>query len=111
MEYVSGVRAGEGSREWAYTLTSLPPEQADPARLLKLWRGHGQIENGLHWVRDVTLGEDGAPIRSGVTPAVLTGVRNVVLNLIRQAGYSNVASAQRRYAMYPHEALALLNSS
>jgi hypothetical protein len=108
VEYVSGQRAGECHRQWAYALTSLTPEEADPARLLSLWRGHWQIENGLHWVCDVTLGEDGAPIRSGAAPAVLAAVRNVVLSLIRQAGYTNIASAQRHYAMYPHEALALV---
>jgi hypothetical protein len=39
-------------------LTSLPFEQARPARLADLLRGHWTIENGLHWVRDVTFAED-----------------------------------------------------
>ena len=55
VEYVSGARAGETTNEWAYALTSLPPEQADATRLEQLWRGHWQIENGLQYVRDVTL--------------------------------------------------------
>src|SRR5258708_13112974 len=49
-------------------LTSLPPEQADPARLLALWRGHWQIENGLHWVPHVTLGEDPCQVPPGPPP-------------------------------------------
>ena len=42
--------------ERAYAITSLPPERADAARLLKIcvWG----IENRLHWVRDVVFGED-----------------------------------------------------
>lgn len=43
------------SVEIAYGVTSLAPAQADAARLLGLVRGHWQIENRLHWVRDVTL--------------------------------------------------------
>ena len=41
-----------------YAITSLPFEQARPARLAGLLRGNWTIENGLHWVRDVTLAED-----------------------------------------------------
>jgi predicted transposase YbfD/YdcC len=110
VEYVSGRRgrARETTREEAFALTSLPPEQADPARLLALWRGHWQIENGLHWVRDVTLGEDACQVRSGRAPAVFAACRNTCLGLLRRAGHANVAAALRRHAMYPREALALL---
>jgi len=58
VEYSSGLKAGTCPEEWAYALTSLAPEQADPARLERLWRGHWPIENGLQYVRDVSLGED-----------------------------------------------------
>lgn len=108
VEYVSGQRAGTSRREWAYALTSLTPAQADPSRLLQIWRGQWQIENGLHYVRDVTLGEDASQIRCGQGPAVFAAVRNTALGLIRLAGHANVAAAQRRYAMHPAEALALL---
>jgi len=108
VEYVSGQQAGRTTSEWAYALTSLTSAQADPARLLQVWRGQWQIENGLHHVRDVTLGEDASPIRCGQGPAVFAAVRNTALGLIRLARHSNIAAAQRRYAMYPWEALTLL---
>jgi hypothetical protein len=108
VEYVSGRRAGERTSEWAYALTSLTPAQADPSRLLHIWRGQWQIENGLHHVRDVTCGEDASQIRCGQGPAVFAAVRNTALGLTRLARQTNVAAAQRRYAMYPWEALALL---
>ncbi|MGL5097728.1 MAG: transposase, partial [Planctomycetia bacterium] len=50
---------GKTTVEAAYGITSLPPEQADAARLRELTRGRWGIENGLQWVKDVTLGEDG----------------------------------------------------
>lgn len=108
VEYVSGARAGECRRAWAFALTSLPPEQADIGRLERLWRGHWQIENRLHYVRDVTLGEDACQVRAGQAPANLAACRNIALNLLRRAGATNIAAALRRHAMYPHEALALL---
>jgi predicted transposase YbfD/YdcC len=108
VEYVSGQRVGECRSEWAYALTSLPPAQADARRLERLWRGHWQIENSLHYVRDVTFGEDACPVRSGHAPANLAACRNAALNVLRQTGVANIAAALRRHAMYPHEALALL---
>jgi predicted transposase YbfD/YdcC len=108
VEYVSGARAGETSAEWAHAVTSLPPAQADAARLEQLWRGHWTIENGLHYVRDVTLGEDACQVRSDHAPANFAACRNAALNLLRLAGVTNVAAALRRHAMYPRQALALL---
>lgn len=108
VEYVSGAKVGTSREEWSYALTSLPPAQADATRLEALWRGHWQIENGLHYVRDVTLGEDACQVRTGRAPANFAACRNTALNLLRRAGVTNVAAALRRHAMYPHEALALL---
>ena len=96
VEYVSGARAGTTRAEWAYALTSLPPHQADAARLEHLWRGHWQIENGLHYVRDVTLGEDASQVRTQHAPANFAACRNTALNLLRQHGVTNIAAALRQ---------------
>jgi predicted transposase YbfD/YdcC len=106
--YISGAKVGTTREEWSYALTSLPPDQADAARLEQMWRGHWQIENGLHYVRDVTLGEDACQVRSDRAPANLAACRNAALNLLRLAGVTNIAAALRRHAMYPQKALALL---
>jgi len=111
VEYVSGKRAGDTTSAWAYALTSLPPNQADAARLEQLWRGHWQIENGLHYVRDATLGEDACQVRANHAPANLAACRNTALNLLRLTGVTNIAAALRRHAMYPRQALALLGLS
>jgi len=51
--------------ETSYAVTSLPAAQARPAQLAEWIRGHWKIENQLHWVRDVTLGEDLSQARTG----------------------------------------------
>jgi hypothetical protein len=54
--------------------TSLPRERADARRLLALARQHWGIENRLHYVRDVTLGEDDCRVRSGAAPQALAAI-------------------------------------
>src|ERR671938_1026224 len=58
-------RRGRWQIEVHYKITSLPAELAGPNELLRLSRAHGAIENELHYVRDVTLGEDASRIRGG----------------------------------------------
>ena len=76
-------RRGKTTVEWAYAITSLPPERAGPQRLLKLWRGHWGIAWRLHWVRDVTFGEDACRARSGAPPQAMAALRNLVIGLLR----------------------------
>ena len=59
---------GETTVEVVYGMTSLEPEEADAERLSGLVRAHWGIENGLHYVRDVTLGEDACRVRTGTAP-------------------------------------------
>ncbi len=46
---------GQTSVEDEYGITSLDRDRADAAGLLHFRRTHWRIENGLHYVRDVTL--------------------------------------------------------
>lgn len=91
-----------------YYITSLPPEKADPQRLLALSRGHWGIENRLHWVRDVTFDEDRCQVRSEAAPQVLAALRNTAIALLRWMGATNIAAAMRTYAAHPTGALALV---
>lgn len=94
-------------REARFLLTSLTPQQADPARLLALARGHWSIES-RHWVRDVTFGEDRSPLRTGDAPQILAACRNLVHTLIRRTGATAIAAARRLFSYHPTRALALL---
>jgi hypothetical protein len=49
---------GKTTEEVVYGITSLCQEEATAERLLRLTRDHWKIENQVHYVRDVTLGED-----------------------------------------------------
>lgn len=92
----------------AYFITSLGRDRADAARLLHLIRTHWHIENRLHHVRDVTLGEDASRVRSGSSPEVLAALRNTVVHLLESVpGRSKVAAAQR-LAAHPDEAVRLI---
>ena len=94
--------------EVVYGVTSLSPERGTPERLLALIRGHWQIENKSHWVRDVTFDEDRSQVRSGNIPQVMAALRNTTIGLLRWAGYTNIAAACRRLAAQPEQALALI---
>jgi predicted transposase YbfD/YdcC len=99
---------GEIQEEATYGVTSLPPTAATPAQVEALWRGHWTIENRVHYVRDVTLGEDACQVRVGNAPQALAALRNGVLNLLRALGWSRIPDALRHYGAYAHRALALL---
>jgi predicted transposase YbfD/YdcC len=104
-----------GTRRWhtvvVYAITSLPFAQARPARLADLIRGHWTIENGLHWVRDVTFAEDASQLRTGSAPQVMASLRNLVIGALSRAGPVNLAAALRRHARDPHRPLTTLGIS
>jgi hypothetical protein len=95
--------------EVVYGITSLKAEEANARRLLGLTRGHWGVENRLHYVRDVTLGEDGCRVRKGAAPQVLAAVRNAVIHLLAGVEAPSRAAAIRRLNNHPEEALALLD--
>ena len=104
-------RKGKESVEIACAITSLPPERADAARLLEIWRGHWGIENEVHWVRDVVFGEDHSQVRTGSAPQLLAALRNLVMGLLRLTGAKNIAAALRYYGWKPWETLTLIGLS
>lgn len=90
-----------------YGITSLTPERADAARLLAFNRNHWGIENGLHWVRDVTFQEDRSILRARRTHHLMATIRNLAISLLRIKGYARIASTLRLFAAQPNLALSL----
>jgi hypothetical protein len=89
-------------------VTRLAAERADVARLMTLGHRHWHIANKSHGVRDVTCDEDLSPVRCGNIPQVMAALRNTVIGLMREAGYTNITSTCRRFAAQPALALALI---
>jgi predicted transposase YbfD/YdcC len=102
-----------GGRRWRtqtiYAITSLAPHHASPAQIAAWIRGHWQIENSLHWVRDVTYDEDRSQIRTGNTPQVMATLRNIAITALRLAGVTNIAAALRHHSRDPIRPLTTLN--
>ena len=97
---------GKTTQEVLYLITDLTPQQASPQRLLQLNRGHWHIENGLHYVRDVSFGEDRSRLHTGNAPQVMAAVRNLVITLIHRSGSAQIAASRRYFAYHPDQALA-----
>lgn len=85
------------SCEVEFGITSLTRQEASPLRL-------------LHLRRDVTLREDAAHMTIGNTGKVMASLNNLVLALIRQAGFHNAAQARRWFAAHLSDAFALLTT-
>lgn len=73
-----------------------------------LVRGQWGIENGLHWVRDVTFDEDRSQLRVASAPRALASLRNLAIGALRHAGVTNVAKGLRWVSRDPKRALGLL---
>ncbi len=58
-------------------------------------RGYWGVENKVHYVRDVTQGEDASRIRTPPLVQSWALARNFALNLYRDNGFDNMAQAQR----------------
>jgi hypothetical protein len=99
---------GKTSIEVVYGITSLKPQRADARRLLELVREHWRIENCLHYVRDVTLGEDACRVRKGNAPQVLAALRNAAVHLLAGVEAESRAAATEHLMARSQEALQLL---
>lgn len=87
-------------------VTSLTPEQAPVPELLRLLRHHWLIENQVHYVRDVSYGEDRLHARRiGHT---LAWARNLAMSLIRQHRFKYIPDGWRFASAHPQTVLGWL---
>lgn len=91
-----------------YGITSLAPEQAGPATLLHLKRGHWEIENRLHRIKDVIFGEDASLLHVGHGPAVLGLLRDATVSLLHRCGVRQITACVREFSQFPERAVALV---
>jgi predicted transposase YbfD/YdcC len=93
-----------GETAWYVCTTELSARAAAHAV-----RDHWLIENALHHVRDVAMGEDASRIRR--QPGVFAQLRTWSLNLLRQAGHHNISAARQILAWSEHALLNLFGNS
>jgi predicted transposase YbfD/YdcC len=103
------TKNGKKTVEVVYLITS--DRDADPATLAARVRSHQEIENRLHWVRDVTYLEDKSLVRTGNAPRVMASLRSLAISLLRLDGHANIAAANRHHARDPKRTLKLLQTA
>jgi predicted transposase YbfD/YdcC len=103
------TKKGKKTVEVVYVITS--DRRADPATLAAWVKGHWEIENKLHWVRDVTYQEDKSLVRTGNAPRVMASLRSLAVSLLRLGGHDNIAAANRHHARDPQRTLKLLQAA
>jgi len=102
------LKGRKSTTETVYGVTSLTPEKAGPAEVLAYNRGHWQIGNRLHCVRDMTYDEDPSQVRRHGRPHAMATLRNVAISLLRLAGAQNIAAATRHLGRQLERPLRLL---
>lgn len=92
----------------ALGVTSLTRAKASPDRLAALARTEWTIENGLHYRRDVSLGEDASRVRTGNAPRAMATFRSHAIASLRIHGWQNIPSGLRWAARDYANAITLL---
>ena len=103
------TKNGRKTVEVACLITS--DAAAGPATLATWIRSHWEIENKLHWVRDVTCQEDKSLVRTGHAPRIMATLRSLAISLLRLDGHTNIAAANRHHARDPQRTLKLLQTA
>jgi len=108
---LSWMRQGQiykTSRDVEWGITSLSHQVAPPERILAIRRRHWLIETGLHYRRDVTFQEDATRMTLGPAGHILSIIHNLVLGLLKTAGFTNAAQGRRWFDGHLQAAFALL---
>lgn len=88
----TGRREGKAFRDWFCYLSNAC---LDAATFMQQIRTHWQIENGLHWVKDVTFSEDYPCRRGGFAPISWAVLHSFMITLARRLGTRTVPDAMR----------------
>jgi len=87
------VGTAEATCETRFYLSSLPPKVKQFARAV---RGHWGIENGLHWILDVSFREDDSRLRKDHGPENFALVRRLAASLLKNETTATSGVASKR---------------
>jgi predicted transposase YbfD/YdcC len=107
VETIRGVNGkGKVTAEIRHYLCSA---RLPPATLAAAIRNHWRIENGLHWVLDVTFREDASRVRERNAARNLARLRRIALNLARANSTLKASlKGKRKYAGWDDSFMATL---
>jgi predicted transposase YbfD/YdcC len=83
---------GKTREEFAYFISSRKSNALFYSQGIRL---HWEIENSLHYVKDVTFEEDASKIRTSNAPQNMSTIKNIAINILRKNKYENMAQAMR----------------
>ena len=111
-EYLRAGKVYKSQDEYAYYVTSAEPKAYDGSTLIQVIRGHwDSIENGSHYRRDVSMGEDASGISKRPQAHMMASLRNLALGLFERQKHTNKDSFPSwRRKMTPSQALRFINS-
>jgi predicted transposase YbfD/YdcC len=89
----------QGARWSMFYISSMT---ADARHFSQRIRDHWQVENRLHWVKDVVFKEDSAPLCSGHAPENMAILRTMAINLLRLNGFTSMTQGIRAVAHDVH---------
>jgi len=93
--HVADLHGNPKSDIAALGITSMSPQRGTPAAIAVHVRGHWGIENKLHYVRDVSYGEDASRVRTKNAPQNMASIRNLTIGTLRADGWTNIAAGLR----------------
>lgn len=91
----TGIRGTEAMHETMFYISSIANDATQFSHRI---RAHWQIENRLHWVKDVVFKEDSAPMCSGDAPENMAILRTIAINLLRLNGFASITKGIRAVA-------------
>jgi predicted transposase YbfD/YdcC len=95
----TGIRGVHPYRETMFYISSLATDATAFSRKIQ---EHWQIENCLHWSKDVVFAEDNAPLCDGNAPVNFAILRTIAINLFRQHGFASITKGIRHLAHDVH---------
>lgn len=97
-----------GQKPFAETVYYLSSQILPAVTFINLIRSHWSIENRLHWVKDVTFGEDYPPRLGGYAPVNWAIFFSWIVTLVRRRGERTVPQALRLWANQVEEVFSFL---
>lgn len=101
------LRTNKTTTEQVLVITNLSTAQVDAAQLLQMNRFYWQIENGLHYRKDMVFGEDRSTIRARHGPANMAALRNFAIGLLLSGRIGNVKRCVDNLKHHPQRLLQL----